>query len=82
MKEKLVSRLLGSGDRPVNPRKSEVLTTLKVTILKTVVKPLGLVLSPTLCFFCFFVFVFFSIELEQIISQFAWKHKRPQIAKS
>ena len=58
MKEKLVSRLLGSGDRPVNPRKSEVLTTLKVTILKTVVKPLGLVLSPTLCFFLF-VFLFF-----------------------
>lgn len=53
----MVSGLLGSGDRPVNPRKSEVLTTLKVTILKTVVKPLGLVLSPTLCF-GFFVCVF------------------------
>lgn len=39
----MVSRLVGPGDRPVNPRKSEILTTLKVTVLKAAVKSAGLV---------------------------------------
>lgn len=43
MKEKLVSRLVDPGDRPVNARKSEVLTTRKVTLHKAAVKFLGVV---------------------------------------
>lgn len=46
MKEKLVSSLVGSGDRPVNARKPEVLqvTTLKAPVHKAAaVKLLGVV---------------------------------------
>jgi hypothetical protein len=36
-------RRVGPGDKPVNPRKSEILTTLMSTALKAVIMSLGLI---------------------------------------